>query len=80
MSSLRGLVLWLVPAHVAHYVVEISTNYAATFLLNVSNDVSWEDLDHGLGGHFVHGVVLVVATGEILPADIIAHIEKKCEQ
>merc|ERR1739844_869558 len=55
----------LVPAHVADNVVEISTNYAATLLLNVSNDVRWEDLNHGLGSHLVHGVVLVVASGKI---------------
>ena len=37
----------------------------AAFLLNVLGQVGGKDLNHGLAGQLVHGVVLVVAPGQV---------------
>ena len=46
----------------------------AQFVLDVLHEPLGEDLEHGLGGQLVHGVVLVVAAGqigELLPRQLV---------
>ena len=61
----------------------LSTCKGATLLLDVLCEVGGEDLDHGLAGQLVHGVVLVVAAGEVTehvpgqlvdPLDDLGHV------
>ena len=57
-----------------------------TFLLNVLSQVGGEDLNHGLAGQLVHGVVLVVTPGKVSehvpgqlvdPLDDLRHVALK---
>ena len=41
------------------------TSKRSTLLLNIGSQVVGEDLNHGLAGQLVHGVVLVVAAGQV---------------
>ena len=59
------------------------TSEGSALLLDVLCEGGGEDLDHGLGGELVHGVVLVVAAGEVAehvpgqlvdPLDDLGHV------
>ena len=41
------------------------TSEGSALLLDVLCEGGGEDLDHGLGGELVHGVILVVAAGKV---------------
>merc|ERR1712142_568804 len=66
-KSVRGVILGgLVPAHLPNDIEEVRCACkGATLLLNVFSKVGREDLDHGLAGQLVHGVVLVMAPGKV---------------
>ena len=59
------------------------TSEGSALLLDVLCEGGGEDLDHGLGGELVHGVILVVAAGEVTehvpgqlvdPLDHLGHV------
>ena len=59
------------------------TSEGSALLLDVLCEGGGEDLDHGLGGELVHGVVLVVAAGQVAehvpgqlvdPLDHLGHV------
>jgi len=62
----KFLSLRFVPADLTDHIKEIwGTSEGSTFLFHMSGEVVGKDFDHGLRCKLVHGVVLVVASGEI---------------
>ena len=69
--------------HVWFEVTIIFTGERSALLLDIICEGGGEDLNHGLGGELVHGVVLVMAAGEVAehvpgqlvdPLDDLGHV------
>merc|ERR1711931_436477 len=62
----KFLSLRFIPANLTDHIEEVrGTCKGSAFLLYVSSQVVGKNFNHGLGGELVHGVVLVVAPGEV---------------